>query len=41
MPRTRRLVNGEDFEVSDEHIVDYRVKLSSLANYMKEMQIPA
>jgi len=29
---------GEDFEVSDEHIVDYRVKLSSLANYMKEIK---
>ena len=29
---------GEDFEVSDEHIVDYRGKLSSLANYMKEIK---
>ena len=29
---------GEDFEVSDEQIVDYRVKLSSLANYMKEIK---
>jgi len=29
---------GEEFEVSDEHIVDYRVKLSSLANYMKEIK---
>ena len=29
---------GEDFEVSDEQIVDYRGKLSSLANYMKEIK---
>ena len=29
---------GEDFEVSDEQIADYRVKLSSLANYMKEIK---
>src|SRR5210317_177420 len=29
---------GEDVEVSDEQIVDYRVKLSSLANYMKEIK---
>ena len=29
---------GEDFEVSDEQIANYRVKLSSLANYMKEIK---
>jgi putative transposase len=29
---------GEDFVVSDEQIGDYRVKLSSLANYMKEIK---
>jgi len=29
---------GEDFEVSDEQVGDYRVKLSSLANYMKEIK---
>jgi len=29
---------GEDFEVSDEQISDYRGKLSSLANYMKEIK---
>ena len=29
---------GEDFEVSDEQIGYYRVKLSSLANYMKEIK---
>ena len=29
---------GEDFEVSDEQIADYRGKLSSLANYMKEIK---
>jgi REP element-mobilizing transposase RayT len=29
---------GEDFEVSDEKIADYRDKLSSLANYMKEIK---
>ena len=29
---------GEDFEVSDEQIAGYRVKLSSLANYMKEIK---
>jgi putative transposase len=29
---------GEDFEVSNEQIVDYRGKLSNLANYMKEIK---
>jgi hypothetical protein len=29
---------GEDFELSCEQIGDYRVKLSSLANYMKEIK---
>ena len=29
---------GEDFEVSDEQVVNYRDKLSSLANYMKEIK---
>ena len=29
---------GEDFELSDEQIANYRVKLSSLANYMKEIK---
>ena len=29
---------GEDFEVPDEQIVDYKGKLSSLANYMKEIK---
>ena len=29
---------GEDFELSDEQIANYRGKLSSLANYMKEMK---
>ena len=29
---------GEDFEVYDEQIGDYKVKLSSLANYMKEIK---
>jgi REP element-mobilizing transposase RayT len=29
---------GEEFEVFDEQIGDYRVKLSSLANYMKEIK---
>jgi REP element-mobilizing transposase RayT len=29
---------GEDFEVSDEQIAYYRGKLSSLANYMKEIK---
>jgi len=29
---------GEDFEVFDEQIADYRSKLSSLANYMKEIK---
>jgi REP element-mobilizing transposase RayT len=29
---------GEDFVVSDEQLGDYRVKLSSLANYMKEIK---
>src|SRR5210317_100745 len=29
---------GEDFELSDEQIGDYRSKLSSLANYMKEIK---
>ena len=29
---------GEDFEISDEQIANYRVKLSSLANYMKEIK---
>jgi hypothetical protein len=29
---------GEDFEVSDEQIADYRDRLSSLANCMKEVK---
>jgi REP-associated tyrosine transposase len=29
---------GEDFEISDEQLVYYRGKLSSLANYMKEIK---
>jgi hypothetical protein len=29
---------GEDFELSDEQIDNYRDKLSSLANYMKEIK---
>jgi REP element-mobilizing transposase RayT len=29
---------GEDFEVSDEQIADFRDRLSSLANYMKEVK---